>query len=150
MAYIILNNENSLIGIAQNDTDLNCVPYTAHLKNNVGGKVVSISDNDFNALVDGTKLFDNYDGTNVTLVDPVVNWYASSQEDLQSQIDFIVKGLTEHRKYPSGCSLDTKTKAFVTYLKSLDLSTFTYPLNQTIYSYCRSQGQEPFNTLQAL
>jgi hypothetical protein len=149
MAYIVLNNENSLSGIAKNDTDLNCVTYVAHYKNNIGGKVINISDEDFNALVDGTKVYESCDGTNVTLADPVRAISYSSQEDLQDHINNLINVLNE-KKYATDSSLQTKKDAFVTYLQSLNLSTITYPLNQTLNSYCRSQGQEPFSYLQLL
>tara|TARA_Y100001937_G_C7116426_1_gene330353 strand:+ start:411 stop:854 length:444 start_codon:yes stop_codon:yes gene_type:complete len=145
MAYIIFNNRGELLNIAANDTELGWWVFA----DNCTVKDVSQSDFDnvrFNLMtcsLDGdtinyeSKLGIDTDGT------PFTTYIWTDAAELQSHLDLLKNKLQE--------SIDnghTQYQDYLNYLESFDVSSLTYPLNQSWEQWCNDNGVNFYNTLQ--
>lgn len=143
MAYFIFDkNSNGLLKIAANDSDKDNLNLDLSLC-----AVESVSDSDF------TKVKNNlnsviYDGTNVSLTDDET--YSIDQTQLEAIIGDYKNVFKAFCDQPSNKQKSNYSaiKSYYDYLKGLDFSSLSYPIESSWESYCENNSISYFNPLQ--
>jgi|TARA_X000000950_G_scaffold189325_1_gene228891 hypothetical protein len=159
MAYLIFDNQNTLIKIALNDADKNCLNLDFSICN-----VQEVSQSDAEDILFNVKTF-TFDGTTLTIVpidytefqnDPDNPHPQDAQEqmfkhatDLKGYFDGVV--IPQLKLFINNCpSNDMYTRAFdyLYYLENLDYSAITFPINYSWEKYCKDNSQHWIHPLQ--
>ena len=131
MAKIVFRNvENlqvgDLVGFAKTDVDLE---YLTRGQDNLY-KIFDVSDEDYDAVVEGTKEFDHENFSNNTptiRVRPTQEASSISREDFEKEINYRIHELTQRIEGRPNHSQIEKARQSLEYLISIDLDSLTYP-----------------------
>jgi len=145
MAYIIYTNENKLVGMADNDND----------RDNYTGiellKAITISDADYLKVKNTEAIIGDYDAVNSQhTVEDIVIVPIENADELNNHLESIKVRLNSFLKIPANQPklIWTRCNDYNTYLKSLDTTSLTYPINSTWEKYCSDNSIVYMNSLQ--
>ena len=142
MSYLIVNDQNCVYKIAENDTDknnLNCnfPPYTT----------IDISDVDFLKFKQNLVDISISDGS-ATFTDRIDPDISITEEDVKDQHENLIKYIEQFLRNNSSNPFYTPCQNYCNYLKTLDYSSITFPLNKTWEQYCEDNSIAYFHPLQ--
>jgi hypothetical protein len=152
MAYFIFNNQNNLVKIALNDADKNSLNIDSYT-------VEDVSTSDANSVMFNQSTV-SYDGNTVILT-PIDR--SVKPGSMNTDTTTIYPDSTSLEKYLDNCvipalkdfvsnqtsnSMYTSINNYLTYLKSLDYSTVTYPIEYSWEKYCNDNSITFFHPLQ--
>ena len=145
MAYIIYTNENKLVGMADNDND----------RDNYTGiellKAITISDADYLKVKNTEAIIGDYDAVNSQhTVQDIEIVPIENADELNNHLESIKVRLNSFLKIPANQPklIWTRCNDYNTYLKSLDTTSLTYPINSTWEKYCSDNSIVYMNSLQ--
>tara|TARA_R110000868_G_scaffold211616_1_gene461663 strand:- start:1305 stop:1748 length:444 start_codon:yes stop_codon:yes gene_type:complete len=145
MAYIIYTNENKLVGMADNDND----------RDNYTGiellKAITISDADYLKVKNTEAIIGDYDAVNSQhTVEDIEIVPIENADELNNHLESIKVRLNSFLKIPANQPklIWTRCNDYNTYLKSLDTTSLTYPINSTWEKYCSDNSIVYMNSLQ--
>ena len=145
MAYIIYTNENTLVGMADNDNDRD--DYTGiELV-----KAITISDADYLKVKNTEATIGDYDAVNSQhTVEDIEIVPIENADELNNHLESIKYRLNSFLKIPANQPklIWTRCNNYHTYLKSLDTTSLTYPINSTWEKYCSDNSIVYMNSLQ--
>jgi hypothetical protein len=147
MAYLIcINNfdniQGSLCRIAENQSDLN----NLNIKQDQY-KIIEISQQDFEDIKFKRKLFDFYNGNNVTYV--VNNQeIIKNEEDLKLNISSTKKVIKDFLDNNSNHPLYSKWNIYYNKLSGINTKEVIYPINLSLEQYVFTLNIDPINILQ--
>ncbi len=131
MAKIVFRNvenlqANDLVGLAKTDVDLE---YLTRNQDNLY-KIFDVSDEDYDAVVEGTKEFDHENFSNNTptiRTTPTSEATSLSKEEFKKELEDQIETLTDKIRARPNHSQIEKVRESLTYLESIDLDSLTYP-----------------------
>jgi len=140
MAYAIINNDE-LYRIASDDAaktnlNLNESDYT----------IMDITDEQFNKLKKEEATISGSSGS-YSVTDLEANHPASEGEvkaKIQGIVDTFEYFLVDHENH----SMVNDIRGYITFLKEIDTSSISYPMNQSFFDYVESQSQTVISPLQ--
>ena len=156
MAYIIFNNEGSLLRIAANDTDKNNLGYD-YTEN----PAKSVTQDEFNRI--------KWDTHTCSLNNDNISWVENVQNVTQDQVNdsgvkgsVSIKDATELQKYINFVRdsiahflktdplhvMYANIRTYDSFLKDFDVNSVTYPINSSWEKYCEDNGITCFHPLQ--
>ncbi len=131
MAKIVFINKDNLqasdlVGLAKTDVDLE---YLTRGQDSLY-KIFDVSDEDYDAVVNGTKEFDHENFSNNTptiRTTPTSEATSISKEDFKKELQDRIEMLTDKIRARPNHSQIEKARESLTYLESIDLDSLTYP-----------------------
>jgi len=146
MAIALITENNDIFLISENMDKLKLqYPHYGLFENNHAGKIINISQEDFDVLNEGIKKA-TYNGTNLVFesLNNVFKNKASMDQHIKWIVDYINNAHTSYKSNAWG----TELNAYKTILNNIDTSSISYPYNGTIETYLKSQGHSIIGTLQ--
>jgi hypothetical protein len=143
MAHIVFKNETgtpksyeSFIAVSKTDEDLLLI----NKSNPITVQTVDITDAEYDALLDGSKEL-RIENESVSFVDPPENTelqtsHAKFQANIDEYRDRLNKAIS---KKPTHSQI-SKLQEALTFVNSLDASSYTYPTT-SLYNRCREAGK---------
>jgi hypothetical protein len=143
MAYIVFKNEQgtpksyeSFIAAAKTDEDLLLI----NKSNPITVQTVDITDAEYDAFLDGSKEL-RVENESVSFVDPPENTeLQTSHAKLQANLDEYKDRLNHAMSKKPTHSQTSKLQEALTFVNSLDASSYTYPTT-SLYNRCREAGK---------
>lgn len=148
MAYIIFETNNTPVRIAQDQNDLAVLGNYKLYQNGLSGKIVTIPNEDFLALQNDEKHILGLNGEQV-VYETNNSTVIANESEMKQAIEMCINE-TKTRHYNSSSSLYTKQQNYLNALQSIDTSSITYPLNQSVNQYLISQGISVLHPLQLM
>jgi hypothetical protein len=147
MAYIIClknfdNIQGTLCKIAENQFDLD----NLNIKQDQY-KIIEISKQDFNDIKFGRKIFDFYNGDNVTYIVDLKE-SIKDEENLKKIILNIKKQIKDFLDNNLSHSLYSKWNTYYNQLSGIDTKSINYPINSSIEEYVLTLNIDSLNPLQ--
>jgi hypothetical protein len=147
MAYIIClknfdNIQGTLCKIAENQFDLD----NLNIKQDQY-KIIEVSKQDFNDIKFGRKIFDFYNGDNVTYIVDMKE-SIKNEENLKKIILNIKKQIKDFLDNNLSHSLYSKWDTYYNQLSKIDTKSINYPINSSIEEYLLTLNIDSLNTLQ--
>jgi len=146
MALALITEHNDIFLISENMDKLKLqYPHYGLFENNHSGKIINISQEDFNALIDRTKNV-TYNGTDLVFetLNPIIENKESMDQDIESLLNCVDNGCKKNKNSAWG----TELNAYKTILNNIDTSSINYPYNGTVETYLKSMGHSVIGTLQ--
>ena len=143
--FIFLKNSDNIEGtlhkIAENESDLNNLNI---IKSDY--KIIEVSQDSFNSVKFDLKRPTKYNNDNITFINITPKYDAKVvlKAEIEMQVNFIRSFLENNLNHP----LYTRWNNYLNQLNSLNLDTFSYPLNKSLEQYFNDLGQPSFNILQ--
>lgn len=146
MAHLIVYNNNSVICISESVEQYKLqIPNYGLFENEQIGKIVSISDSNFNLIQTDQKMV-SYDGTNVILDDSPI--FDRSQNDMDNQKQFLLDRIENILPKHKDNNFGTEINAFKQLLINFDTSTISYPYSGSLIKYLKEQNNPVISHLQ--
>jgi len=146
MAHALIDEHNQIFLIAESTEELQLqYPHYGLYENNHSGRMITISQEDFDALQDGSKK-GSFNGTNLVLEN--TNYFFNNQEQADQLIESKITQLNNSYNRFKSNAFGVKINNYKTVLTNLDTSTISYPYNGTIEQYLKSQGHSIVGYLQ--
>jgi len=146
MAIALITEFNRVFLISENMEKLKFqYPHYGLFENNHAGKMINISQEDFDILQEDTKEA-TYNGTNLIFkpYDIVLKRKEDMDITIKSMIEKIDRAYKKHQNNAWGAELN----AFKTLLNNIDTSSISFPYNGTLQTYLKSQGHSIISSLQ--
>lgn len=146
MAIALITESNQVFLISENMEKLKFqFPHYGIFENNHAGKMINISQEDFDTLQEETKKA-TYNGTNLIFETLDAVWEKKEGMDvtIKSMIEKIDRAYKGNENNVWGAELN----AFKTLLNNIDTSSISFPYNGTLQTYLKSQGHPIISSLQ--
>jgi hypothetical protein len=146
MALALITEHNQVYLISENMDKLKLQdPHYGLFENNHVGKIINISQEDFNLLKEGTNNV-TYNGTSLVFetINPIIENKESMDRDIKSLIDIVDNAYKKNQNNVWG----TELNSYKQILNNIDTSSINYPYNGTVEKYLKSQGHSVIGTLQ--
>jgi uncharacterized protein YpuA (DUF1002 family) len=146
MAIALITEHNQVLLISENMEKLKFqYPHYGLFENNHAGKMINISQEDFNLLKEGTNNV-TYNGTSLVFetINPIIENKESMDRDIKSLIDIVDNAYKRNQNNVWG----TELNSYKQILNNIDTSSINYPYNGTVEKYLKSQGHSVIGTLQ--
>ena len=146
MAIALITEFNQVFLISENMEKLKFqYPHYGLFENNHAGKMINISQEDFNLLKEGTNNV-TYNGTSLVFetMNPIIENKESMDRDIKSLIDIVDNAYKRNQNNVWG----TELNSYKQILNNIDTSSINYPYNGTVEKYLKSQGHSIIGTLQ--
>jgi len=111
--------------------------------------VITVDNTDYNEVRLGTKDVSFKNGNQVTYVSHNLIHF-NNQDTLISYINSIIQSIEDWLESNDSKPLASNVTTYLNYLKSIDISSFTYPLNYSLESYVEDQGITAIHPLELL
>ena len=111
--------------------------------------VITVDNTDYTAVKLGTKDVDFKNGNQVTYVSHNLAHF-NNHDTLVSYINSIIPLIEDWLTLNNSKPLASNVTTYLNYLKSIDISSFTYPLNYSLESYVEDQGITAIHPLELL
>jgi hypothetical protein len=143
MAHLLLNKNNNIICLAKDLNQLRC----QHISYEGEGKIINVSDADFNLIQLGTK-FVSTDGTSLILTDNNFITPKNNKEEMDNEITNYISRIDSRYNRHKNNSFGVELQNFKTLLQNVDTSTINYPYEGTILKYLKDAGHPVLSPLQ--
>ena len=146
MALALITEHNQVYLISEKMDKLKLQdPHYGLFENNHVGKIINISQEDFNLLKEGTNNV-TYNGTSLVFetINPIIENKESMDRDIKSLIDIVDNAYKKNQNNVWG----TELNSYKQILNNIDTSSINYPYNGTVEKYLKSQGHSVIGTLQ--
>jgi len=111
--------------------------------------VITVDNTDYTGVKLGTKDVDFKNGNQVTYVSHNLAHF-NNHDTLVSYINSIIPLIEDWLTLNNSKPLASNVTTYLNYLKSIDISSFTYPLNYSLESYVEDQGITAIHPLELL
>lgn len=146
MAIALITEHNQVFLISENMEKLKFqYPHYGLFENNHAGKMINISQEDFNLLKEGTNNV-TYNGT--SLVFETINLIIENKESMDRDIKRLIDIVDKAHKKNLNNVWGTELNSYKQILNNIDTSSINYPYNGTVEKYLKSQGHSVIGTLQ--
>jgi hypothetical protein len=146
MAIALITEHNQVFLISENMEKLKFqYPHYGLFENNHAGKMINISQEDFNLLKEGTNNV-TYNGTSLVFETLGIVW--ERKEDMDVTIKSMIEKIDRAYKNNENNAWGAELNAFKTLLNNIDTSSISFPYNGTFQTYLKSQGHSIISTLQ--
>lgn len=111
-------------------------------------EAITVDNTDYTEVKLGTKSIISKNGNQITYAN--VTKYFFNQDTLISYINSTITTIEEWLESNDSKPLASNVTLYLNYLKSIDISSFTYPLNYSLESYVEDQGITAIHPLELL
>jgi len=102
-------------------------------------KFVTVTQDEFDGIINQTKSVDDFDGTTVTISDTAHGGYAS-EDDLKHEVNQIRDQLVQWEEGHSSHADYNAWRTFRNALDGIDYTTITFPNNKSLKTICEDQS----------
>ena len=146
MAIALITESNKVFLISENMEKLKFqYPHYGLFENNHAGKMINISQEDFDILQEETKEA-TYNGTN--LIFKTSGIVLKRKEYMDVTIKSMIEKIDRAYKNNENNAWGAELNAFKTLLNNIDTSSISFPYNGTLQTYLKSQGHSIISSLQ--
>lgn len=146
MAIALITEHNQVFFISENMEKLKIqYPHYGVFENNYAGKIINISQEEFDLLKEGTKVA-TYNGTN--LIFDTTPFIIKTKEAMDQAIEETIKLINKAYKNNENNAWGAELNAFKTIVSNIDTSSISFPYNGTLQKYLKDQGHSVIGSLQ--
>ena len=142
MAYVILKNNNYQVSKIISGNDMQ---YHGNKWDNTNHYIkIEITEQEFLDIKNNVKIIDQTSANSVTLVDTPSKTSFEDLASLKAYVEFLIGNWTSFvNEHNENHGYMTRAKAYLNYLKNIDYSGFSFPMNNSFENYLNSINQ-PF------
>ena len=146
MAIALITEHNQVYFISENMEKLK-IQYHHYgvFENNSAGKIINISQEEFDLLKEGTKVA-TYNGTN--LIFDTTPFIIKTKEAMDEAIEETIERINKAYKNNENNAWGAELNAFKTIVSNIDTSSISFPYNGTLQKYLKDQGHSVIGSLQ--
>lgn len=146
MAIALITEHNQVFFISENMEKLKIqYPHYGVFENNSAGKIINISQEEFDLLKEGTKVA-TYNGTN--LIFDTTPFIIKTKESMDEAIEETIRLINKAYKNNENNAWGAELNAFKTIVSNVDTSSISFPYNGTLQKYLKDQGHSVIGSLQ--
>lgn len=140
MTKLVFNLHNGLYRAYDNDAAVQASHVHGGPSSGDGSyKIVTVSQSDFDGIIDQSKYVQDFDGTNVTIVDADGSGYPS-ESDFKNLVDQTREILVEWERGHSSHADYNSWRTFRIAIEALDYTTITFPTTKNFKTICEEQS----------